>query len=404
MAQYLVFLALAPIALLGSLSALFLPRIVHSYHRFVWLRVFNYLQLVFLLINLAELLTRNRALKQSLAAIDYLFIGSGPSIWLLFSLEYSGLVRKFRPWQALLFIIPVAACVAGLANGPQGLVWRDLRFVDVSWILAMRTGGYGPMAVIMFISAYSLLLAGAWILALHAARSHRLYRHQTAWMLAGVILPLVFNAAFVLKMIPGWHKDYSALAECFGGFCFSIGCLRYRLFSVVPVPQRMIREQMRVGMVITDADGVIVDLNPAACRMIDKSETLLLGSPSGPIMSRIEKLYEVTRHPINRADGQLEAWHLELRSRDSAPALDAAGPYRGNFLQDPQDSPILSLGELRVVEMLAQNLANKEIADRLGLSANTVRFHLSNVYRKTGASNRAELLHRISDSVSNKFA
>jgi len=36
--------------------------------------------------------------------------------------------------------------------------------------------------------------------------------------------------------------------------------------------------------------------------------------------------------------------------------------------------------------MLAQNLANKEIADRLGLSANTVRFHLSNVYRKTGAS------------------
>jgi len=54
------------------------------------------------------------------------------------------------------------------------------------------------------------------------------------------------------KNIPGWHKDYSALAECFGAL------LLHRLPAVspffgVPVPQRMIREQMRVGMVITDA-------------------------------------------------------------------------------------------------------------------------------------------------------
>jgi len=116
------FLALAPIALLGSLSALFLPRIVHSYHRFVWLRVFNYLQLVFLLINLAELLTRNRALKQSLAAIDYLFIGSGPSIWLLFSLEYSGLVRKFRPGRPF-FSLSRSGLRRGPGQLPQGLVW-----------------------------------------------------------------------------------------------------------------------------------------------------------------------------------------------------------------------------------------------------------------------------------------
>jgi hypothetical protein len=40
-------------ALAGSLSAL-LPRIVHSYQRFAWLRLFNYLQIIFLVNNCIE--------------------------------------------------------------------------------------------------------------------------------------------------------------------------------------------------------------------------------------------------------------------------------------------------------------------------------------------------------------
>jgi DNA-binding CsgD family transcriptional regulator len=70
----------------------------------------------------------------------------------------------------------------------------------------------------------------------------------------------------------------------------------------------------------------------------------------------------------------------------------------------PTDSPILSLGELRVVEMLALNLANKEISSRLGVSVNTVKFHLNKVYKKTGTGNRAELVHRISEIVNAKRA
>jgi len=46
--------------------------------------------------------------------------------------------------------------------------------------------------------------------------------------------------------------------------------------------------------------------------------------------------------------------------------------------------------EIEVLWGLAQGLANKEIAARLGISEHTVKFHLSAIYRKLGAANRAE--------------
>jgi len=46
--------------------------------------------------------------------------------------------------------------------------------------------------------------------------------------------------------------------------------------------------------------------------------------------------------------------------------------------------------ERKILELLATGLANKEIADRLGLSAGTVRWHLENIYSKLHVHSRTE--------------
>jgi DNA-binding NarL/FixJ family response regulator len=43
-----------------------------------------------------------------------------------------------------------------------------------------------------------------------------------------------------------------------------------------------------------------------------------------------------------------------------------------------------------VLQLLAQGLANKQIALTLGISEHTVKFHISGVYSKLGATNRTE--------------
>jgi len=54
----------------------------------------------------------------------------------------------------------------------------------------------------------------------------------------------------------------------------------------------------------------------------------------------------------------------------------------------------LTARELEVLELLAQGLPNKSIAARLGISDQTVKFHVAAICGKLGAANRTDAAHR----------
>ncbi len=63
-----------------------------------------------------------------------------------------------------------------------------------------------------------------------------------------------------------------------------------------------------------------------------------------------------------------------------------ATPRRG---ESPAES--LSHRERQIVAGVASGESNRELAERLGLSENTVKHHLTTIFEKLGVSNRAEL-------------
>ena len=61
---------------------------------------------------------------------------------------------------------------------------------------------------------------------------------------------------------------------------------------------------------------------------------------------------------------------------------------------DAPSAPTLTERERAIVQGVESGLRNKEIARQLGLSENGVRYHLKNIYRKTGARSRIDAARR----------
>lgn len=50
--------------------------------------------------------------------------------------------------------------------------------------------------------------------------------------------------------------------------------------------------------------------------------------------------------------------------------------------------------ELEVLGLVADGLRNREVAERLGITEHTVKFHLAAIFGKLGASSRVEAVRR----------
>ena len=77
---------------------------------------------------------------------------------------------------------------------------------------------------------------------------------------------------------------------------------------------------------------------------------------------------------------------LVLLDPDIAEALSERIPATSRVTSHEE----LTARELEVLAMLAEGLPNREIAERLGVSEHTIKFHISSILDKLGAATRTE--------------
>ncbi len=75
--------------------------------------------------------------------------------------------------------------------------------------------------------------------------------------------------------------------------------------------------------------------------------------------------------------------HLRSVAIPAGATTDSRSAGRGN------SSPLTDR-ELSILRLVAEGMSNMDIANRLFVTEQTVKFHLSNIYRKLGVSNRTE--------------
>ena len=110
---------------------------------------------------------------------------------------------------------------------------------------------------------------------------------------------------------------------------------------------------------------------------------LLVGSES----ERADLRIHAEEHGLV-VDGELETLR-EARASDAAVEAILIAPRRSSHAE-PRPVETLTSRETEVLELLAEGLSNKGIAARLGISDQTVKFHVASTGGKLGAANRTD--------------
>ncbi len=266
--QYILFVALAPTGAIISLA-------IAGYalrHCYVpgasALGLYMLSVSGFLIGNTLELVWPTEAGTLFWAQLDYLFIIAVPLTWLAFALQYTGKTSWLAPrnfWP--LMVIPAVTFLLAQTNLRHHLLWDTYTFQPVGGMLTISVS-YGPWFWIHMSYSYLLLIAGAVLIIGTQTFALYPYRQQSVWIIAGALFPLVFNIIYIFRLIPGLQKDYTPLAFAFAGVAFAVAIFRYRLLDLIPIARATMIEQMQEGVVVVDAGGRLIDLNPAARRVL----------------------------------------------------------------------------------------------------------------------------------------
>lgn len=192
----------------------------------------------------------------------YLGIVGLPPALLVFALEYTGRRRRAgRRWVLALAVEPVV--VLALLAVPPTHDW--VRSVppgaEVGEFAFAQTG---PAFWVHLVYSYLLIVVAIAVLVLGSLRASRGHARQASILIASVLLPLAVNAAYNLGVPLLGDVDPTPIGFSITAFVLVWGFFRFRLLELVPVGRRQVVDQIPDAVVVLNARGIVVDVNPAA--------------------------------------------------------------------------------------------------------------------------------------------
>lgn len=292
----------------------------------------------------AEILVPGLEGKLMAARVQYLGIAPVGLAWLGFTTEHTGLSWWSPRTIALAFVIPVVTLLLAMTNEAHGLVWASVGLSTGApyTVLAL---GHGVWFWVQVAFSYFCLLAALALLVRTIVMRPPLFRGQAVLLAVGSLPPWIGNLLYVTGLVDT-SLDLTVFGFAVAGIVAGWATFRWRLLSIGPIARDTLVEGMADPVVVIDAEGRVVDVNPAAVAVLATPSDRLVGSVAAEVLGRFTpkldahegtsqqvanpegaQVFDCRSDPLRDRRGRLRGWTLVLHDV-TARAAEAAALQR----------------------------------------------------------------------------
>lgn len=248
--------------------------------------------------------------------VSYPGVLSVPVFFFLFVVTFSG----HEEWlstrnKILLWVIPVITFVLVATNEWHHLHWSYL-LPDARMGENLIHYGYGPWYFVMVIYLYGLTLVSSVLLLRVAFENRNDFRLQAMAILLGVPLPWAGSILYITGLTPWPGLDHTPVFFTLTGLLLSLAVFRFRLLEIMPIARDSIVEGLQDGVVVLDSLDRILDINPAAVRLLhvpNRNSSGQHGSDLIPQLGQL-KVAQVKEFQFSKESGQPRWLEFSLAS------------------------------------------------------------------------------------------
>jgi signal transduction histidine kinase len=128
------------------------------------------------------------------------------------------------------------------------------------------------------------LLAGSVVLVRGFVGAPRIYMRQVVALVIAIAAPWISNILYVTQLL-SVTLDLTPFAFTIAALMITLGIWRYRFLDIVPFARDHVVDRIPECILVLDAQGRIIDCNPAALRFINTDSALLIGRPVAQLLA-----------------------------------------------------------------------------------------------------------------------
>ena len=208
--------------------------------------------------------------------LAYIGVQTSPVLLMLFALSYTGRKINFKVIEILLlFAIPILIIILAATNQVHGLLW--VGFSPGPEGTNSLIYHHGPAFWLSMAYVFTMVTFATTFIIISAVNSQKIYRIQSYILLLTAVMPWVGTILYIFNINPFQGLDTVSISFVFTGILLMLGISKGKMMNYIPIAHELLFENIGNGIVVFDEDLRVMDINPAAERILAMSFKQLLG-------------------------------------------------------------------------------------------------------------------------------